>query len=90
MPRPIPALGLLAALALSSMGCGGPQPPDVVLFTFDGLRSDHLPLFGYERDTAPTVTRLGREGIVFDRMIPSGCSTKISLTSLYTGWTYSG
>lgn len=57
---------------------------NVVLITLDGLRQDHLSLFGYERYTSPNIDRLGREGVAFRNIIPSGCSTKTSLTSLFT------
>lgn len=93
MPRAIVIrFPLLTAwvVAVTLSACSKSTAPlNVVLITLDGLRSDHLAIFDYERDTAPNLTRLARTGMVWDRVIPSGCSTKASLTSLYTGLDYS-
>lgn len=82
---------LIAVLALCGLllpACheAPPDPrPNVLLITLDGLRRDHLPTFGYERETAPHIDALARRGLVFSRIVPSSCSTKVSLTSLLTG-----
>lgn len=85
----------LAALLLAGCGERAPSPPvaaaappdapNVVLFTMDGLRPDHLSAFGYERETSRHIDSLARRGQRFSRIIPSSCSTKGSLTSLLTG-----
>ena len=57
-PGPAPRLARLLAFAaaLSVLsGCGGSAPPDVVLVTIDTLRADHLPFYGYPRQTMPNV-----------------------------------
>jgi arylsulfatase A-like enzyme len=58
--------------------------PLVVLYLVDTLRADHLPLYGYARDTAPELTRLARDAVVFDRAIASSSWTKPSVASLFT------
>ncbi len=58
--------------------------PNVVLITLDGLRRDHLSSFGYARPTSPNIDWLAQRGLAFSEIVPSSCSTKISLTSLLT------
>lgn len=67
-----PAVGLLAALWLAA--CGGPDPgirvPDgtpVVLISVDTLRSDRLPMYGYDRVETPALDGLRRDGILYER-----------------------
>ena len=62
-------LGFLAAAALLAAACtgAGPQPPRlIVLITIDTLRADHLPMYGYPRDTSPFLAELAAEGVVFE------------------------
>ncbi len=59
----------------------------VVLISIDTLRADHLPFYGYPRDTAPHLANLARDGSVFAQArsqapwtLPSHASM---MTSLY-------
>jgi len=61
---------------------------NVLLISLDGLRQTNLSLFGYHRTTSPNIDWLGKHGMHFQNIIPSGCSTKASLTSLYTSMEY--
>ncbi len=95
---------IATALALAALvGCSPAAPPaptapapararadapNVLLISLDGLRLDHMSLFGYERETTPTIDWLGRNGTTFDTVIAPGGSTKTSLTSLLTGMDY--
>lgn len=56
----------------------------VVLIVVDTLRQDHLALYGYERETAPFLSRLGSQGAVFDGLSSSSW-TKPATASLLTG-----
>jgi arylsulfatase A-like enzyme len=62
-------------------------PQVVILVQGDTLRTDHLDAYGYERATAPTLTRLAHEGALFRRAFSQTGWTKASapsvLTSLY-------
>ena len=60
----------------------------VVLITLDGLRQDHVSLFGYERQTTPNLDRLGPRARLYRDVIPTSGSTKASLTSLFTAIDY--
>jgi arylsulfatase A-like enzyme len=65
---------------------GGP-PRGVILIQGDTLRADHLELFGYDRKTAPTLSRLAAEGVLFRNAVTQTTWTKAAtpsiLTSLY-------
>jgi arylsulfatase A-like enzyme len=58
--------------------------PLVVVYLVDTLRADHLPLYGYPRDTAPELTRFARDGVVFDQAIAASNWTKPSVASIFT------
>lgn len=82
------ALTLLAACGGPPGGAGGSAAEagprkNVLLVTFDALRQDHLSLNGYPRPTTPTIDRLAAEGVVLRDVVPTSCSTKGSLTSLF-------
>ncbi len=58
--------------------------PLVVVYLVDTLRADHLPLYGYSRDTAPELSRFAKDAVVFDQAIASSSWTKPSVASLFT------
>lgn len=77
-----PAILLLGIAALA--GCTS-RPPDVLLIVVDTLRADHLPLHGYARDTAPNLTRLARDAVVYEHAVSPGTWTVPSHGSMLTG-----
>jgi arylsulfatase A-like enzyme len=61
-----------------------PAAHNVIFILVDTLRADHLPLYGYGRDTSPNLTALGRESIVFlDARSQASC-TFPSVNSMLT------
>ena len=66
-------------------GVSKERPPDIFLFTVDTLRADHLPIYGYARDTAPWLTSLAEHGMVFDNGYGTSSWTVPSVASLLTG-----
>ena len=60
-------------------GCGGGSdtaspaprpagpPPNLVLFTVDTLRADHLGVYGYDRPTSPSLDLFAAEAVVFEQ-----------------------
>ncbi len=58
--------------------------PLVVVYLVDTLRADHLPLYGYARDTGPELSQFARDSVVFDQAIASSSWTKPSVASLLT------
>ncbi len=77
-----PAVRSRAGLPLTANGLARPQ--GVVYVFVDTLRSDHLEAYGYERDTAPAISRLAAEGTLFRDNIAQGAWTKVSAPSMYT------
>lgn len=61
------------------------ETTNVMLITIDTLRADHIPVYGYDRDTAPQLTKLSEMGIVFDHAISQKVSTAPSLATILTG-----
>ena len=79
---------VIVALSFILSSCGSPEnPPDIqriVLVTIDTLRTDHLSLYGYPRETSPFIDSLGKSGVVFDRAYTSMPTTVPSHASLFT------
>ncbi len=57
---------------------------NLIVVLFDSLRYDHMPWHGYWRDTAPRLTELARNGLIFDQYITQAPWTKPSVASLLT------
>ena len=54
----------------------------VIVFLSDTLRSDHLEMYGYGRETAPFLSQLAAEGVRFDDTISQTTWTKVSVPTL--------
>ncbi|HET7747520.1 MAG TPA: sulfatase-like hydrolase/transferase [Vicinamibacteria bacterium] len=65
----------------SSRRAGGP-PQVVILMQGDTLRTDHLDVYGYARETAPTLKRLAGEGVLFRHAITQTSWTKAATPSI--------
>lgn len=61
------------------------ERPDILLFTIDTLRPDHLSTYRYDRDTSPTIDALARRGTRFDRAYTTSSWTVAAIASLLTG-----
>jgi len=61
------------------------QPDLVILVSLDALRADHLGPYGYARETAPRLRRLGEEGVVFRTVCAQSSQTLTSHKSMFTG-----
>ncbi len=76
--RPVEARKAGAAL-------GGIEPAQgVVLIMCDTLRRDHLPFYGYARNTAPNLARMASNGAVFLDNISQATWTKVATPSIMT------
>jgi arylsulfatase A-like enzyme len=65
-------------------GARGGPPETVILIQMDALRSDHLDVYGYERRTAPTLSRLAGEGALFRHALSQTSWTKAAVPSILT------
>ena len=61
-----------------------PTFENLILIVIDTLRADHLPAYGYDRDTAPFLSRLADEGWRLDGYSSSSW-TRSSMATLFTG-----
>ncbi|RPJ44709.1 MAG: hypothetical protein EHM19_06340 [Candidatus Latescibacterota bacterium] len=74
------------AVLLAALSCGPPAPPkpNIVVIVIDTLRRDHLPFYGYERETAPFLSGLAAAGAVFERVHSTSSWTAPATASLFT------
>jgi choline-sulfatase len=81
------ALWLIAFAAIAALLAlrPGRTQPDIVLITVDTLRQDHLPWYGYDKDTAPFLTTIAREGVVFQNAYATSSWTAPATASIFTG-----
>ena len=82
------ALGMIPVL-----GCGA-DPEDegeslrrkhVLVTLIDACATDHLSLYGYDRETMPFLSQLAQDGIVFEDVTAPAPYTIASVASLMTG-----
>ncbi len=96
--KPLQLLSVLV-LGLSISGCGGQddastettstqapaEPGPVVLIVVDTLRADHLPCYGYSRNTSPAICQLASEGALYERTYAPATTTTPAMASIFTG-----
>jgi arylsulfatase A-like enzyme len=76
---------LLAAFsALAGCALPGSPRPDIVLIVIDTLRADHLPFYGYQRDTASFLSELATRSVVFENAYATSSWTAPSTASIFT------
>jgi len=62
-----------------------PDRPNVLVVSLDTLRSDHLALYGYPHDTAPTLSAIAAEGGWMSRTWSQAPQTDGTHASMFTG-----
>jgi len=83
-------MSLLLLLVLAS--CSRPverppskaEAPNILLISLDTLRSDRLPCYGYDKNTAPWLCQIAAEGAQFDRSWAQTPATDGTHSSLFT------
>jgi len=84
---PLAVLPILLGATLGLAGCEATPPdplPNVVLVSIDTLRADATSLYGGPVAT-PTLDRLAREGVLFERAFAPAPETAPSHATLFTG-----
>ncbi|ETX00637.1 MAG: hypothetical protein ETSY1_10480 [Candidatus Entotheonella factor] len=61
-----------------------PTQPNIIFILLDTLRADHLPMYGYSRQTAPRLTALAKNGMTFKRMYAPASATRPSVASIFS------
>lgn len=79
------AAALVVALALPHLVPDGAPERNVLLVSMDTLRADHLGVYGYGRETSPTIDALGEGGTVFENAVTQAPWTLPAHMSLFTG-----
>jgi arylsulfatase A-like enzyme len=59
--------------------------PNVLFIVLDTVRADHLGVYGYQRPTTPTLDRLAKRGVRFERARAPAPWTLASHASFFTG-----
>ena len=57
---------------------------NVVLIVIDALRADHLPFYGYEKNTAPFLWELSKQSVVFENAFSASSWTSPGTASIFT------
>ncbi len=57
---------------------------NIILVSIDTLRADHLPCYGYKRNTAPNICSLAKHGFIFENFISQAYLTPVSMMSMFT------
>ena len=74
--------GVVSALSLAVPGA---KSHPVIWISLDTLRADHLPIYGYDRDTSPNLTAFAESAIVFERAVSPSPWTLPTHMSWLTG-----
>jgi arylsulfatase A-like enzyme len=56
----------------------------IVLIVVDTLRADHLPFYGYPKDTAPFLSQIAQKAVVFERAFSGSSRTAPAMASVFT------
>ncbi len=85
------AVAVAAGLAVAMWRAGGAAapapagPPNVLLVTLDTTRADHVGAYGYAAARTPTLDRLARDGVLFERAVAAAPTTLPAHASVMTG-----
>ena len=76
----------LAATGLLSCGKSQSRParPNVLLITLDTVRADHCSAYGYERATTPTLEKMAKAGVLFEKAYAPMPTTGPAHATLFT------
>jgi arylsulfatase A-like enzyme len=61
------------------------NPFNVLIYLVDALRPDHLPFFGYEKNTAPRMAEFAEDCVLFKNAYAQSAWTRPSVGALFTG-----
>lgn len=86
LPLALPLLGRQTApYSAVERLAGFPSRPNVLVLVFDTLSAEHLPVYGYPRETAPNLTRFAARSTVYHNHFAGGNFTTPGTASLLTG-----
>ncbi len=59
-------------------------PPNIILISIETTRTDHIGVYGYERNITPNIDKFANENIRFDKCFVQSPATVVNLTALLT------
>src|SRR5262245_30895152 len=77
-------LALTVGIGVALLGACTSPPSDLVFVSYDTVRRDHLPTYGYARDTAPAMAAVAARATVFSNAFAQHTQTNPSHTSMFT------
>jgi len=82
-------VGVIGAAAIYSSGSGGTNfieedGLNVVIISVEPVRSDHMGVYGYERNTTPNIDRLAQDSYVFENVYSTSTWTLPSMGSVFS------
>ncbi|HWP48980.1 MAG TPA: sulfatase [Candidatus Limnocylindrales bacterium] len=75
---------LIERNALAKLPPAPPGTPNVLLIVLDTVRASSLSLYGYNRPTTPSLEKLAKTGVVFEKAFATSSWTLPSHASLFT------
>jgi arylsulfatase A-like enzyme len=78
--EPAPDTGLAAGTVAKSR-------PNILIISIDGVESEYLSVYGYEKDSTPFLSSLARTMTIYHNHYTNNCCTTGALVSLWTGQT---
>lgn len=72
-------------LVLLLLSCGGPNPPNVVIVTFDTTRADRIGCYGRTGAHTPNLDELASQGVLFEQCRSAAPVTLPSHSTIMTG-----
>jgi arylsulfatase A-like enzyme len=84
VPLAIPGL-LHHRVAAATASLPGNAKPNILLITLDTVRTDHLPFYGYGRDTAPNLSAFAKAATLYSRAYATSDFTLPAHASIFTG-----
>ena len=86
-----PLAGALQGLRATGKTRSDQDTPNFIILLLDALSAQHLPIYGYPRDTAEHITRFAERSLVYHSHYAAGNYTISGTASLLTGtypWTH--
>lgn len=81
--------GLMAAtqgfMVPPEQGAASSTRDNILIFVFDAFSSRHLPVYGYQRETTPNISRFAERATVYHNHYAGGTFTTPGTASLLTG-----
>jgi len=77
-------LGFLGCTKSKKISTAVTKDFNVVVILIDTLRADHLPFYGYSKNTAPFLDSISKKSIIFDKAFSTSSYTAPSVASIFT------